>query len=247
MLYPIRERSQTLYKNKIKDHLAYTNGINKGILGRLTPKLKTSDDQLIELENLPDWMLNHDQHFAQIIGEGGMGKTTSLYTLWEQCANDPSKPIPIYIELQATNSTSGPDWLQGSVASFLNESTYPLKLLNDKKLVFSQRQFILLLDGMNEVATEKDNQARKEISYLVDQPLNMTIIITSRAVSPIIYNRKPLLINLMELDPSQVTSYLQECGVYKGNETDNLLKLLSNPMMLTVYCYTCGEQKKPKL
>ena len=243
VLYPIRDRSQTLYNRKMKDHPAYTTGINKGILGRLTPRLKTSDDQPIELESLPDWMLNHDQHFAQISGEGGMGKTTSLYTLWDQCANDPLKPIPIYIELQGINSSCDSNWLQAVIADFLNAPSYPIELLNDKKPVFPKRQFILLLDGMNEVATEKTNQARKEISYLVEHALNMDIIITTRAISPIINKQKPLLISLIELDLAQVKLYLKECDVYKGCEPDNLLKLLSNPMMLTVYCHTCGEQK----
>ena len=107
-----------------------------------------------------------------LIGEGGIGKTTSLYSIMEDEYKDktqPSgRPIPLFIELSKAYNTKDFDlnnaesfYIRNSLLRLISNNDKTQTKLDPKKLsIFIQKnanipEFDLLLDGLNEVSREE--------------------------------------------------------------------------------------------
>ncbi|MEN8905672.1 MAG: hypothetical protein ABF289_06920 [Clostridiales bacterium] len=235
--------------NSILPYVTYENHEAFDDLDNDVKSEYTKENYLIntikEIQNSSYW-------HSVIIGEGGMGKTTMLLKLWNtMLKNFSNESIPIYIELNKYNI---PDYKKNFIIRTIFED-YMLKprptgedenklfeflrsprLYNDGSI---KPQIILLLDGYNEITRDK-RKFILELQKIKSQLHGIQIIISSRYdlrenLSWNKFNR----LNLQNLTENQIRDYLEEKCNYTGLN-ERLLKILSNPMMLSIFAFSCN-------
>ena len=195
-----------------------------------------NDETLYNLiDILPkNFALSKKQKNLLVIGEGGTGKTTALLHFWETLLEN-EEELPLYIPLNEYTTES--DFIQKYIKNCYEQ-------INILKL---KRNFVLLLDGFNEISRDT-LPLIKEIKKLLDEKTDsakfIRIIITSRDKFIDIEDYQKIgfqQYKIQPLDSDVVQSYLT------SNEIVDIVKLreeLYSPMMLTLYVKTDDLQKK---
>lgn len=210
--------------------------------------------------------INSTSDHMYLIGEGGIGKTTALYSIMNSAYENQSKActdqIPIYIELSRANSSK--DFDDGSSHFIINSilslfsSSFGTKEDVEKQLLglFSNRstekpEYVLLLDGLNEVSREELEGDRivemisREIRYIIKNYENVRVILTSRTKESLL-NDKAMVLYLSGIKPETIEEYLKTAelsqtridGVKKNKQ---LMALLRIPLFLTLYTEVKSE------
>jgi WD40 repeat protein len=199
---------------------------------------------------------NPDRWNCTLIGEGGMGKTTSLLKLWESfLSGDERASVPIFLSLEKYNHLIDDEqrkkfiWHRISL-EYLNripssEEIRDIKNQFTQKIKVNGKEYpsiILLLDGFNEVTA--DNRELLLSLKEIKEFKGVQIIISSR------YDMRQSLgwtnfegLKLEELEDEQIKSFMTSQRLEFNNEL-GITPLLRNPMMLTLYC---GSEREMKL
>ncbi|MDR2719300.1 MAG: hypothetical protein LBC03_00645, partial [Nitrososphaerota archaeon] len=186
---------------------------------------------------LYDTVKKHEGNFI-FIGEGGIGKTTSLLQIWEKWLSE-EKELPLYVPLNECNTTQE----EHPITAYIKQwYLVDLNELNDKPV-------ILLLDGFNELSERRDTVVR-EIKNLAAQTQTRRIVLTSRYNFIPTYNLKGFATYDIQPLRSEVIKAFWEETQLKIPELQNIAlpegweTLLSTPMMLTLFANTCTVQKE---
>ena len=191
-----------------------------------------------------------------LVGEGGMGKTTSLLALWEELLSEEesSYPVPIFLRL----ADYGPEestlenfiWKRIEDHYFKDDALRIPPLKKQFREALPQKTtdrplFLLLLDGFNEIAAEHDTtgQALQKLSEKFE---NVQIVISSRYDMTDICNRSHRFtkFSLMLLEDDQIDAFLPKEQRELDRVFETLLaetSLLRYPMMLAIYKETEKE------
>ena len=198
---------------------------------------------------------NPEKWNCVLLGDGGMGKTTSLLKLWESflSGNDIS-PVPVFLQLEKYNHT-GENYKKSFIwdrisLEYLNRVSTPEDII-EMKNYFMERiksggkecpSVILLLDGFNEVTED----SRELLLCLMEirELKGVQIVISSR------YDMRKTLnwadfnaFSLIELTDEQIKSFMNlQSTDFDGSLIKNI-PLLRSPMMLTLYCGLEREMK----
>lgn len=206
--------------------------------GRFDTRGRLADGTVAPLEDLCRQAKGH----IAIVGEGGIGKTTFLQYLLQNefmaTKNEPRRfaggTIPFFVELNRcpehiakwySSSLQKTDFITRYVAVMLeNHSSLDTVLAEtlDKIEKEFQRhpedghpEYLLLLDGFNEVLTSDDQVVRtylsNEITVLSRYP-NVRIITTSRETQSAYYAADFENIYLVGLEDGDIVRYLEESG-----------------------------------
>lgn len=196
-----------------------------------------------------------------LLGEPGLGKTTSLVHLaWDAANRALAKPpagleptggspeIPIYVELKYYN---GEAELETLLARRVNEilvaarkqplsfdqaeSTRRLKAW----LVQSEARFLLLLDGLNEVRPEFHTPVRGALQALLNSPHLIVVSCREHDYDESLRDRAAAFV-LQGLQENEIRNYLQRVLDNKGvklfdeeiRRDDKMLTLAANPLVL---------------
>jgi len=218
-------------------------------------RIRVNDsEQEIPLHSSIEKLWHSKYMHTVLVGEGGMGKTVSIIRLWEKYLEDKGSgtPVPIFLALNEYNNAQ------------TDESDYILKMLgryyqgkweidsNDKNRLWDLLRkppeagkplLILFLDGFNEIAVDKRNLII-ELNKLIEHATAVQLVITSRFDMRAVQNWNQInKLELSELNDRQIKEYIGEERFGKlANNT--LLKVLRNPMLLTIYNSTCNYIKK---
>lgn len=188
-----------------------------------------------------------------LIGEGGMGKTFSLVQIWKYYLkeNKPNSPIPIYISLNRFNDIDEKD-RAGFITNYILENYLQKRFYTDedKKQLWdlfldrtSSREngiprFILLCDGFNEITVSQTSIRKDFDDWWFTKSQGVQIIISSRYDMRLDYRWHDLQkIELQALPKEIIGKYLSNLQIDIPDE-EELLDLLSNPMMLTLFAST---------
>lgn len=208
-----------------------------------------------------------------ILGDGGIGKTTILFRLLKLYHANPEhfQQIPMYIELNQcpldVNSWSYDDktsvFIEKSVAEILLNKKFVEK--SNPVIEYIQREFqkeappngpqyLLLLDGLNEVAIENTMRSssrfmlENEIANALQRYQNVRFIITSRDSSKIIKNAKK--IHILGIVEEKIQSFLQslesERKIAEGTASRvihnrPLLNCLKIPLFFNMFCVSSTD------
>lgn len=186
-----------------------------------------------------------------LIGEGGMGKTYSLVQIWKHYLNTPKSPIPIFVSLNRYNDVTEKE-RESFITNYIIENYFQKRFFSntDKeklwKLILNNQQtqhkekpvIILLLDGFNEITVSQTN-IRKDIDdWWFQKAKGVQIIISSRYDMRLDYRWNDLQkIDLQPLNEETISKYLSVLDIETPTSKE-LLSLLSNPMMLTLFAST---------
>ena len=230
----IRTHSRQKYEDVFKREYSH-HAISETILPNVKNTGQTFQKEVQNLWNTP--RPNH----AVVIGEGGMGKTTSFLTLWKDLSfSDENKPIPIYIALQDYNREK-PERRRNFIWHKIIRDYCPAEDdIQKLENLFSQNQkpspsFLLLLDGFNEVNTVdkalidnlEDFTELSSVQILISSRHDIT-----RQLSLPNFHR----LYLEDLTNQQVQKFMQEEGEFFDKNLLQEIPLLRNTMMLTLYC-----------
>ena len=184
-----------------------------------------------EISNISKFYLE-DGHLL-LVGEGGIGKTTSLLKAWKDLLENFNKycVIPFYVPLNEANVFSDSNFIENYITT-----TYNIKI-SDLNSIPANASIMFLLDGFNEIS-DRTNQIEiaREIKQICKRR-GFRVIMTSRFDFINTYgfeNVQKYII--MPLDESVIEDYLKSEGIY---QTDIPFSVISNPMMLTLYTNLC--------
>jgi WD40 repeat protein len=191
-----------------------------------------------------------------LVGEGGMGKTTSLLKLWESfLPGDINSPVPIFLSLEKYNHIR-----EEKRNNFIFETIFveyfghfpsseEIRILqnffmkNIKKDGKEYPSVILILDGLNEVTADRTDLLK-----------NLNEIRKCKGCQIIISSRYDMRNNLSwsefdgltfeKLEDEQIKTFMLSREIEFSKELVESIPLLRNPMMLTLYC---GLEREMKL
>jgi hypothetical protein len=179
-----------------------------------------------------------------ILGAPGTGKTTLLLDLaqklLERAQSDPILPIPVILNLSSWASKKPPliSWLIDQI--FL---AYDLSSPTSRALL-EQDQWLLLLDGLDEVETSARSACIKVINQYQKEH-RVHLVVCSRSHEYLTQQDRLVVFRAVEIQPLQseeVTKYLKDIGkptatVRRARALHNnpvLEQLLTTPLMLSV-------------
>ena len=218
---------------------------------------------------LLDAITNTSEHLY-LIGEGGIGKTTALFSIMKS-AYDPApneeviiKQIPIFIEL---SKAYDPDDFINGRSRFIEHSVQKQAQdsLNRKvdwesqlEALFlypqgNEAEFILLLDGLNEVSRDElegrtiVTMVIAEIHNIIAEWKNVRVILTSRSQENRL-NAGIKSLNLSGIKEENIKWYLEQAGFSNSrieaiNNNQKLMEVLSIPLFLVLYA-NINEEKE---
>lgn len=245
-------------------------------LARKTPKR----DSFPLAGNLPIYgrvNKQEDQHLLDVIestsshlyliGEGGIGKTTSLYCIMEDAYQTKKhcKQIPLFIELSRAFKSSDFDFENGSffirntilkrIQEFCDDQTIELECV--EKLFCKKNtvpEYAFLLDGLNEVPRGKIYRKSRieetdgkeiidmivgEISYIMSQYSNVRVILTSRSIEN--FGSRATVFFLSGIKKQNILDYLEDKltkeQIQKTAKNERLMEVLRLPLFLTLFAH----------
>ncbi len=196
-----------------------------------------------------------------LLGEPGMGKTTSLLHLAWQAAQRGNGEIPVYVELKYYDGEELETLLARRVndilrarsmtlAPDLTESTRILK----EWLAQTDAHFLLLLDGLNEVRPEHHTAARGALDALLNSPHRVVISCRERDYDASLRDRAAAFV-LRGLQEDEIQDYLQNTLGDKGAKLfdeqihwdEKMRTLAANPLMLWLISVVARQDPKVRL
>lgn len=193
------------------------------------------------------WNRTYPYWNAQLLAEGGHGKTTFAYYLLSHVNpnfND-DLPIPLYIPLKLFNSLSADEkeldqFIYGYVIkNYLSQTTLSFevwqRLLNHKNH-FNVPQFIFILDGVNEVVIDEFNvHLKREIDFLVSHP-SVQVILLSRKIDSHYFQDmvESSTLHFEKFSKERIITYLTKLNL-NSQIDEHLFEILQLPLYVLMY------------
>lgn len=147
-------------------------------------------------------------HFLLLSGSGGIGKSTLMKHLYLSALKS-QKYIPIFFELREINDVSGDYHLEDLLykkLSALGSTMKPSCL----EYAFQSGCFLFLLDGYDEIHTDKQGQFIKCLEAFCDKFSENHYILSSRPCSEFVEFQRFLVLSTLPLSKEQAVSLIQK-------------------------------------
>ncbi|UOA30470.1 hypothetical protein DSM110093_00218 [Sulfitobacter sp. DSM 110093] len=184
-----------------------------------------------------------------IIGEGGGGKSMFMRYLWLSYFEKSDGKIPFFLELRNLNSLTHKDISDFIFHSIVKSgSTIPQA---DFKSALRAGEFVLFLDGFDEVSFDRRDHVQSMILELQENNPELTIVVTSRSderfmgwenfrqahVCPLTEEASKLLIQRANCDEDLKRKFLSKFDNLYSDHSDFLSNPLLAYMMLVTFSY----------
>ncbi len=220
-------------EQKIKDESALNEKAK-----RLITKLEL-DSEIIELKEAIVKLRNE---IMLISGAGGTGKTFMLLHEIVQLRSDKQNKLNfIYIALNELNFAS-----EQTIENYIKTEIFSRLDWKNKYNSRNGDEILFFLDGFNEIPHENRTTYGKQILRL-QKDLNVKLIIASRYEDVLEGDsfRNIIRTSMCPLTPEDIQSYLEYGENKKANDLNaELLNLLVNPLLLTLYSETSQYSRK---
>lgn len=175
------------------------------------------------LYNIVMNMKEEQNRLLLLTGDGGMGKTTALFHLFEELSRR-SGPVPIYLELQWINNASGDELTDNWIIDHILEVYASKRVTGNTALTKEDKReqvrslfrrneqsprYLLMLDGFNEVTKNRDSLLRS-LQVFNDSFTNVMVIAASRPLGNDAQHFFPgyAHLSLVGVSESDIRSYL---------------------------------------
>ncbi|RGZ01894.1 NACHT domain-containing protein [Clostridium sp. AM58-1XD] len=209
--------------------------------------------EIFSCKGMPQALL--DGKSMLLKGQGGMGKTSFLKRMWGEgtAVYRPDSPAVCFIPLSGYQETTGePFFIRkfllkklsfGSKETHFEDAMHSLEKVLEEPLKGGP-SVILLLDGLNETGGRR-KYLLSEIEAL-EEKKGVSVLITDRTDKVKRYGLSRFqTAELLHLSEEETEEYLLQREV-PVPEDSSLLKLLGNPMMLSLYEKTVSLQTDGK-
>mgnify|MGYP002512245977 FL=1 len=183
---------------------------------------------------------SHDRKHLLLTGGGGMGKTVSLFRLWDKLLEDGI--CSLYIPLHVIMGIATKDCLTDDVIrNFITDNVWhgnaqkTGQFLDHLSESTDKPMFVLLLDGFNEVPGGNRRAAIAAIKKWMVYS-GVQVVISSR------YDfRKDIKVDELSeliiepLSDEQIAMWFKLCEMPVPNKNEKVYELLKTPFMLTLY------------
>ena len=202
---------------------------------------KSADGEEISVSSLTDVIDSFQKDNIRLFtltANGGYGKTVTLLNYAQNCFKRCQKseiPIPLFVSLNSVENT------KHSLLEYIDNIYFSGEGHEQLQRFFetSGRNFILLLDGLNELDSNSRSNITQQILFL-SKCKNLFIVISTR----IDLEDFELLANfsqfqrlvLEKLNSKQIEKYVKKCN--SENVSETLMQILSTPLNLTLYFQT---------
>ncbi|GHU75047.1 hypothetical protein AGMMS49992_18210 [Clostridia bacterium] len=179
--HELRDRTKSIYNSYINSIKLYESDcVNRLIL----PTLRSVDNELLTIDNITAWLYKQSVPHVQIIGDSGSGKSSFAIELWNRLsdADEINAPVPLYLCLSNINMQEkrvADEYITSQIAKiYMLDNTSLMK----KDSSTSNRHFILILDGYDEIQNDHTDNVNSELRYIIQCLLNTYILVTTRHV-----------------------------------------------------------------
>jgi HEAT repeat protein len=191
-------------------------------------------ERLPVLEMLRKYGLGEQREHLLLAGKPGFGKSTTLWRLCVEIAdlalNDDLQPIPVFIELKIDKP------ILELIAERLEFGDLNLNPQEIKKLL-RQKKLVLLLDGVNEIPSEK---LRGELQSFRENNLTTPMIFTTRDLMIGGNLRIDKRLEMSPLTPLQLTKLVHKRLPEHGDklllQLRGLKEIAETPLLLKMLC-----------
>lgn len=190
----------------------------KATYKKLTTDFYSLDDLFDEYNNIT------------IIGSAGSGKTTLIKHIFLQTIHDRSR-IPILIELRNLNDYQG-DFEKLITEKILKSKVKPSD--NIFKRTLESGKFLFLLDGYDEIFTDKKQEINRQLELFVDSYSNNKFLITTRPGSGIESFPRFYDFKVCSLDDKDVIGFISKI-VNEGERKERIKKIVVDPKNKNYY------------
>lgn len=259
---------KNLFDNGIENYLTIQYqkyAFTKTFLYRETPvdfyqtfypvKIKHKNN-LITTENITTFL--HYSQFVGIIGQAGSGKTMLMKHIFLTSFNSIFK-IPIVVEIRNLNL------YDGSFNDYLVKTILDNKIaLNDNIMqrLLQKGAFLFLLDGYDEIYSEKKQKITEEIDLFIDSHNNNHFVISSRPGTNIEALPRFHFHNVQPLSSEDITRFIDhQVQYFEDKELIKKIKdlvqqpenidfktFIQNPLLLSMFILTYADHPElPKL
>jgi hypothetical protein len=183
-----------------------------------------------------------------ITGSGGTGKSMFTRYLWLSMFVHSEGRIPLFIELRNINNItiSG---INSFILSSINLGNASLDE-DDFRKYLSNGDFVIILDGYDEVSSDKKDGVKRDIIYLTEHYPDLKIIVTSRpdgdftswpsfevaTVAPLQKNDLIQLIELAEFEEESKGKFIER--IKRTEIFHEHYSFLSNPLLASMMLLT---------
>ncbi|MDZ8050344.1 MAG: NACHT domain-containing protein [Aulosira sp. ZfuVER01] len=188
------------------------------------------------------------KHYKKLLiwGSPGAGKTTFLKHLAMYAANLEQQPIPIFISLKAfaeeEDKLSLIDLINREFVKFISE---PSQIIQE---LLELGRFLILLDGLDEVAETESNRIYRNINTLVEQYSKNIFVLTCRSgasdytfehfteVEIADFNENQVVLFVKKWFESSQEPQLAEKFLAELGRNISIKELTTSPLLLTMLC-----------
>jgi predicted NACHT family NTPase len=190
-----------------------------------------------------------ESNYITIIGNAGSGKSMLMKHLFLASINS-SKRIPIFIELRYLND------FEGNISDYIHNILFKNKIARNKKIVerlLKENYFLFLLDGYDEIYSDRKDNITKELEDFIDQYSNNYFVVTSRPGANAESLEKNKNYRVKELSSKQIKSFIELQLNFVEEKEDSITKILevieqnsnqdfkeylSSPLLLSMFLFT---------
>ncbi|MRT16166.1 NACHT domain-containing protein [Vitellibacter sp. q18] len=190
-----------------------------------------------------------ESNYITIIGNAGSGKSMLMKHLFLSSIKSGTR-IPIFIELRYLND------FEGNISDYIHKVLFKNKIARNEKIVerlLKENYFIFLLDGYDEIYSNRKDNITKEIEDFIDQYSNNHFVITSRpgANAESLERNRNYIVN--QLNQKQIKEFIELQLDFVENKEDSINKVLmvinqnsnrefkeylSSPLLLSMFLFT---------
>lgn len=189
------------------------------------------------IEKLCETVIKSDKKLMLIVGEAGIGKTTTLYYLTDKMAGilkhnkilpSPQYPLPLYLELRLAKETEQNQLIKIEEL-IINDFKKYFPTLNPQQAqeiitkMLNEGSLLIFFDGLNEIVKDPREKVTQDLAFFMRRYPNSMFAVTTRPATARDKLNKMAVFEILPLNEDQQKEFLE-----KNAKNPNTKQLILN-------------------